>query len=405
VTAQGLHSLSVKNFGILGDVKVELQRLNVLVGPNGSGKSTLLNVIAFLGDAARSQLANAVATRGGFDRLHTRSGTGGAIEIAVKMVVTAHANSNALDEYSLSFHPVRVRSRDNVAVPIRRGFRQNEAFRFKRTRGKGRRITLQGGKLSLVDEGRSPRQLEIDKDAFGLAVLPQLGEAEGATEVRKMQELFTTCRVFDVDARAARLPSDARAAVPLRNDAANLAAFLGYLAEEHDDLLSALIRDAREIVSGLVDVKLREIGGGAEAVVVDIVDRNLPGATPLADASFGTVRALALLAMLHDPHPPLLTCVEEIDHGLHPHVFDRLVDLLREASSRSNGTQFLIATHSPALVNRLRPDELIVCERDETTGLARIPAIDPEEVAQIANESEYGLGEIWFSGSLGGVPR
>jgi predicted ATPase len=133
-----------------------------------------------------------------------------------------------------------------------------------------------------------------------------------------------------------------------------------------------------------------------------LVDRNLRGATPLADASFGTIRALALLAMLYDPDPPLLTCVEEIDHGLHPHVFDRLVELLRIASRR---TQFLIATHSPALVNRLNPSELIVCERDEGTGLARIPAIDPRLVENAYESDGYGLGELWFSGTLGGVPR
>ncbi|MBM4394608.1 MAG: ATP-binding protein [Deltaproteobacteria bacterium] len=54
--------------------------------------------------------------------------------------------------------------------------------------------------------------------------------------------------------------------------------------------------------------------------------------TPLANASYGTIRALAILALLYDPNPPLLTCMEEIDHGLHPHVFDRLVELMRQAS-------------------------------------------------------------------------
>jgi predicted ATPase len=135
---------------------------------------------------------------------------------------------------------------------------------------------------------------------------------------------------------------------------------------------------------------------------MEIVDRGRVGATPLAHASFGTIRALALLAMLYDPAPPLLTCVEEIDHGLHPHVFDRLVELLRQAAARS---QLIIATHSPALVNRLRPAELIVCERDLDTGLARIPAVDPQAVAQTHAASGYGLGELWFSGALGGVPR
>ena len=193
-----------------------------------------------------------------------------------------------------------------------------------------------------------------------------------------------------------------RDAKRLRPDASNLAAFLVFLRDEHPDSYSQLLKDACAIVPGLDEIRVRPVGGAAEAVAVELVDRKLAGFTPLADASFGTIRALALLAMLYDPDPPLLTCVEEIDHGFHPHVFDRLVDLLRIASKR---TQFLIATHSPALVNRLKPSELIVCERDEKTGLARIPAVDPQDVADIHAKGGYGLGELWFSGTLGGVPR
>lgn len=84
-------------------------------------------------------------------------------------------------------------------------------------------------------------------------------------------------------------------------------------------------------------------------------------------------------------------------------MLDRLVDLMREASER---TQLLIATHSPALVNRLRADELIVCERAED-GSSRIPAIDPEDVRLMeeALDGELQLGELWFTGALGGVPQ
>ncbi len=103
------------------------------------------------------------------------------------------------------------------------------------------------------------------------------------------------------------------------------------------------------MIPGLTKIHFRPIGGASEAVAVELEEEALRGRTPLADASYGSIRALALLAMLYDPAPPLLTCVEEIDHGLHPYVFDRLIERLREASER---TQLLVVTHSPALVNR-----------------------------------------------------
>src|SRR5690606_8844873 len=121
--------------------------------------------------------------------------------------------------------------------------------------------------------------------------------------------------------------------------------------------------------------------------------------TQLADASYGTIRLLGLLALLYDPDPPALTCVEEIDHGLHPQALELLVHRLREASER---TQFLIATHSPALADRLKPEELIVCERRDD-GSSVIPAVSQDKVQEIIERSEgLPLGELWFSGALGG---
>jgi predicted ATPase len=84
---------------------------------------------------------------------------------------------------------------------------------------------------------------------------------------------------------------------------------------------------------------------------------------------------------------------------LHPQALELLVERLREASER---TQFIIATHSPALANRLTPEELVICER-EPDGASSIPAISIERVREIVEKSEdQPLGELWFSGALGG---
>ena len=108
---------------------------------------------------------------------------------------------------------------------------------------------------------------------------------------------------------------------------------------------------------------------------------------------------MALFAMLNDPYPPKLTCIEEIDHGLHPHALDRLMLRLREASEK---TQIVVATHSPALVNRLRIDELIIVERDEGTSATRVIRPNHQIFEDLRKETGYELGELWFSGALGG---
>ncbi len=125
-------------------------------------------------------------------------------------------------------------------------FSHDESFQFKRTKHQGRRITLAGGKLHVFDKDSKRRESQLDAQAFGLAILPQLGPNEGGSEVRKIQELFTTFRVFDIDTKRAREPSDTRAPTPLQPDARNLAAFLGFLRTRHE----RIFRDSRTCAPG-----------------------------------------------------------------------------------------------------------------------------------------------------------
>ncbi|RKI46926.1 ATPase [Corallococcus sp. AB049A] len=405
-----LLELSVKNYKSLRDVTVRLGPLNVLVGPNGSGKSNLLDVIQFLGDSVREDLGPALDKRGGLGDVRFRgddppSGiVSSRVSIHVKAKVTAHSHEEAPDEYILNFWALRLKAPGEKGQ-VRSFLRRTEQFKFKRVKGRGRRITINGSKVDLSETHGEKKTTKsgpsLRSDSLGLSTLPRLASS-GGDEVRKVAELFSTFRVFDVDVRAARRPSAVSVTPTLQADASNLAAFLNYLRQDEENF-ERLQEDARAIVPGLVRIHFRKVGGAEEAVEVELEESGLKGHTTLAEASFGTVRALALLALIYDPQPPQLTCVEEIDHGFHPYVFDRLVERLRWASER---TQFLIATHSPSLVNRLSADELIVCERNTKTGASVIPAADPEVVRAMEERAHgrMGLGELWFTGSLGGVP-
>ena len=156
---RGLQTLTVRNFQILGNVTVDLGRLNVLVGPNGSGKSTLLRVVQFLGDAARSGLANAVAAHGGIPRVWTRRKKLEAIQINVKALLTTHAKVSVPDEYSLSILPFQDVSDSLFSLGLQKpsgrytgDFQRTERLSFRRTARAGRRITLEHDRLYLADD-------------------------------------------------------------------------------------------------------------------------------------------------------------------------------------------------------------------------------------------------------------
>ncbi|MFC7650247.1 AAA family ATPase [Streptosporangium lutulentum] len=160
-----------------------------------------------------------------------------------------------------------------------------------------------------------------------------------------MADFLSTFRIFDVDVTRACLPSrvSRNGDETIADNASNLAGFLLMLRDTDEEAWERLQADAVEVLPQLEALDFEYPSGGAHAVVVVLRERGLRDTTPLLDASYGTIRLLGLLAMLYDPNPPALTCVEEIDHGLHPQALELLVERIREASER---TQFIIATHS-----------------------------------------------------------
>ncbi len=398
-----LRKITAENFLSFQRIAVPLNALNVLVGPNGAGKTNLLSIIRFLGETARTDLRPAIETFGGYERIMFRGGGTHTstpsrrmrrprIRIAIEAQITKYASPGAPDEYQISFRQSGgVRSRF---------LRIQENFTLKRVKGRGRRITVSGGRIYVEPVGETGRRQEItlQQEATGLAVLRRLNRPGLSDQVNELATLLERFRVFDVDVEAVRRPKAGMAEPLLAHDGGNVALFMEFLKKKHKEIFDAIEDDLRHIVPGLIRLHLERVG---EGVAIEIEESGLSGRTPLSAASFGTVRALAVLAMLHDPSPPRLSCIEEIDHGFHPYALDRIVERLRLASER---TQILVATHSPALVNRLRAEELIVCERDLETGGSTIPAIEAETVREMEERSKLHLGELWFSGTLRGVP-
>lgn len=394
--------LNVENFRSLRKVSLPLGDLNVLVGPNGAGKSNVLEVFRFLADIIRTDLEPALESRQGFDEIVFRGGKSDPsyIQIAVTATWTTHSSLSAPDDYNLRI--TRPRRRTVTSTP---GLYRREEFQFKRTGGRGRRITIRGDRAIVAETGTaqqvaSERSIGIRSLSSGLSTLPRLSDEAGGVEVATVAERLASFRVFDVRVDAARRASRVLSSrESLEEDASNLASFLLALSRANEQAWRSLVGDATSVLPNLHDIRFEFPSGAAREVVVVLDEIGLRRPTQLADASYGTIRLLGLLALLYDQDPPALTCIEEIDHGLHPQALELLVERLREASMRS---QFIIATHSPALADRLKPEELVVCERIRD-GSSSIPAVSAADVRRIARESEgLPLGELWFSGALGG---
>ena len=126
-------------------------------------------------------------------------------------------------------------------------------------------------------------------------------------------------------------------------------------------------------------------------------ERHLHDNVPATRLSDGTFRWLCLLAILLNPEPPQLICLEEPEIGLHPDVIVELAKLLRECSER---VQLIVTTHSDTLIDALSltPEDVLVCEKKEgSTTLTRLNEVELKTWLE-----QYSLGQLWRRGDIGG---
>jgi predicted ATPase len=186
----------------------------------------------------------------------------------------------------------------------------------------------------------------------------------------------------------ADLPTDV-----LLPDSRNLGLILNEL--EHSDASAEFNRLLALFLPRYQRFSTRVQGGTVQFYLHEAGLRAPVPATRLSD---GTIRFMAMLALLLSPTPPPLLCIEEPELGLHPDAVTMLAELLAETSSR---TQLVVTTHADALVSALtdHADSVLVCEYRNGTVLRRV---EPDRLRHWLNQ--YRLGEIWRIGELGGNP-
>jgi predicted ATPase len=178
----------------------------------------------------------------------------------------------------------------------------------------------------------------------------------------------------------------------LEEDFSNLGLFLNRLRRT-PQVKRAVLEALRDLYEGFSDFDV-SVEGGTVQVFFTEGNFTIP-ATRLSD---GTLRYLCLLAILSDPEPPPLICIEEPELGLHPDILPKVADLLISAATRA---QLIVTTHSDILVDALtdRPEAILVCEK--RAGQTVMRRLDEQELTGWLEK--YRLGELWTRGELGGT--
>lgn len=88
--------------------------------------------------------------------------------------------------------------------------------------------------------------------------------------------------------------------------------------------------------------------------------------------------------------------LEEPENGLHPSRIAEVMRSIRNVVETSAGKiQVIMATHSPIVVNELRPEEVTLITRDAERGSIATPIVKTQNFAE--RSKVYALGELWLS--------
>jgi predicted ATPase len=211
--------------------------------------------------------------------------------------------------------------------------------------------------------------------------------------------------IFDHHAIAMRAPR--REGAEMTANGGNLAAVLATLHEKHPTAFDDLRGELGRILPEYADIHCpvgRDGLIGLELVLVtgERIDAD--------NISQGTLYLLTLLALAFDPHPPALVCIEEIDRGFHPRLLRDVRDVLYRLSHpdsfglQRSPVQVIATTHSPYLLDLFKdhPEEVVISEKVGTAATFSRLA-DRADVKDLL--AEGALGDMWFTGILGGVPE
>jgi predicted ATPase len=150
----------------------------------------------------------------------------------------------------------------------------------------------------------------------------------------------------------------------------------------------ALNEQITRLFPGVRSIQLTNPSTGTKAIGVKLTDGTV---VPAELMSEGLLYYLAF-AILQHVDPTALLLIEEPENGLHP---ARIAEVMRVLRAISGKTQVVLATHSPLVINELRPEEVTVVTRDKARGTQAVLLKDTHDFEE--RSKVYALGELWLS--------
>lgn len=374
-----LITFAVHDYRSLRNIKLPLERLNVITGPNGSGKSSLYRALQLLASVGQGRVIGALANEGGLNSTlwagpetiaasvkrgeHALEGTVRKQRISLKLGFAAEDFGYAIDlGFPIGSETV-FRSDPDIKTEV---VWAGEVLRRANV------LAQRNGPLvTVLGENGERVSIKTDLAAYD-SMLTYAADPVRTPELIELRERMRGWRFYD------QLRTDKYA--PCRSPHIGTRTFA--LAEDGSDLAAAIetireIGDGEAFAEAIEDafpgssVEITEQGG-----LFDLVLKQPGMLRPLrtAELSDGTLRFLMLAAALLTPRPPQLMVLNEPETSLHTELIPALGRLILRASE---DCQMIVVSHNANLVTLLAGHGAQLLELSKDWGETQIDGAEP----------------------------
>ena len=346
-----LDSIQFQNFKVLRNATLPLAPFTLIVGPNGSGKSTALQALLAVKERELRERKGKPTDPTNFERFVTAG-----LEATDNIQVGIRLQWSELYEKTVT--TVRWHSKHNYFSPLHHA------------------------------------QLSS-------------GQERSSASGYFLNSLLSGIRVYSLDALAIIQPAKLEPAAELAPNGWNLVGVMDSLRDKEPERFEALNKELGRWLPEFDRILFETPETGQRAFLLRT--RKGHHHIPARDLSQGTVLALTILTLAYLPDPPPLIGIEEPERGVHPRLLRNIQTALYRLSypeqfgEDRRPVQVIATTHSPYFLDLYKdhPEEIVIAQKT-SDGAAFERLSDQPDIMEVLDDAP--LGEVWYSGILGGVP-
>jgi len=247
-----------------------------------------------------------------------------------------------------------------------------------------------------------------DELVCNLLVVDSPPGLEGQAQWAELRTKLQSIRAYLFDHYAMAAPAKLSEGAELTSNGSNLAAVLVGWKEKHPAVFAALEAEFLRLMPEFSGLEFHVSASGPVELGVKLKE-NGHDFIAADSLSQGTLYQLAILTLAFTPNPPAVVCLEEADRGMHPRSLREVRDALyrlsypKDAGMDRAPVQVITTTHSPYLLDQFKehPEEIVLASKHgRAASFERLS--DRADLLELMKEAH--LGDLWYSGILGGVP-